>query len=43
MGLVAFYAEHDAIDTIVDGVSQTTPGFDPTMLSPSLHLANETT
>jgi uncharacterized protein (DUF427 family) len=42
VGLVAFYAEHDAIDTIVDGVSQTTPGFDPTMLSPSLHLANET-
>jgi uncharacterized protein (DUF427 family) len=39
-GLVAFYAEHDAIDTIVDGTSQIMPGFDPTMLSPSLHLHN---
>lgn len=39
-GLVAFYAEHDAVETIVDGQSQTTPNFDPTMFSPSLHLLN---
>ena len=39
-GLVAFYAEHDAVDTIVDGESETTAQFDPTMFNPSLHLPN---
>lgn len=39
-GLVAFYAEHEAVETIVDGARQPKPQFDPSWLSPSLHLEN---
>lgn len=37
-GLVAFYAEHEAVDTTVDGQPLITPGFETAMFNPSLHL-----
>jgi uncharacterized protein (DUF427 family) len=39
-GLVAFYAEHAEVETVVDGVAQPKPEFDPTWLNPSLHITN---
>jgi uncharacterized protein (DUF427 family) len=39
-GLVAFYGEHAAVETLIDGVAQPKPEFDPSWLNPSLHLAN---
>ena len=39
-GLIAFYGEHAAVETIVDGVTQQKPRFDPSWLNPSLHISN---
>ena len=39
-GLVAFYAEHAAVRTSVDGVIQPRPVIDRMAISPSLNLAN---
>lgn len=40
-GLVAFYAEHAAVETIVGDTIQPKPEFDPSWLNPSLHLDNQ--
>jgi uncharacterized protein (DUF427 family) len=37
-GLVAFFAEHEAVETIIDGVVQAKPSFEPGMLNPSLQI-----
>ena len=39
-GLVAFYAEHAAVDTCIDGELQLKPKMDVTALNPSLGLVN---
>lgn len=39
-GLVAFYAEHSAVETTVDGIAQTSPSFDPSWINPSLGIEN---
>lgn len=39
-GLVAFYAEHAAVETYLDGVVQASPILDATALNPSLNLHN---
>ncbi len=39
-GLVAFYAEHAAVDTYIDGDLQRKPEMDVTALNPSLGLVN---
>jgi uncharacterized protein (DUF427 family) len=40
-GLVSFYAEHDAVETTVDGQEQIVARFDRSMFSPSLHVVND--
>lgn len=39
-GLIAFYAEHAAVETYVDGVAQPKPEFDPAWLNPSFGIPN---
>lgn len=39
-GLVAFYAELDSVETIVDGEVLAKRAYDPSMASPSMHLVN---
>jgi uncharacterized protein (DUF427 family) len=39
-GLVAFYAEHAAVETSVDGVIQPKPVIDSAAINPSLNVAN---
>lgn len=39
-GLIAFYDEHDAVRTTIDGAVLATPAFGTTMFNPSLHITN---